>query len=188
MIHVLTGNGAGKTTSSIGHIIRAIGQEGKGLIVQFYKNDQNAGDFRFFFEKHPGANVDIIQYGVKCQVPEKREQNLCFTCGLCMSDKSLLRRRVRKAIKRVKEGIYEYDSIILDEILVAYSFGHISAEEIMDICDMADGKEIYLTGRLFGHENIPAWLEDMADYLTIMLEVKHPFKDMGKDARVGVEI
>jgi len=196
MIHILTGEGAGKTTSSIGHLIRAIGHEGKGLIIQFYKNDKNAGDYKFFFEKHPSANVDIIQYGTKCLNPIIREAKKCSQCGACMQDKKLLRRRVLSAIKKVKDSAKYYDSIVLDEILVAYSFGHISKEEIMGIVEIAPGKEWYLTGRLWKDiknkdewmvcEKLPLWLYEWADYITVMDEVKHPFKK-GVDARLGVE-
>jgi cob(I)alamin adenosyltransferase len=150
MIHILTGEGAGKTTSSIGHLIRAIGQDGRGLIIQFYKNFKNAGDYKFFFEKHPATNVDIIQYGVKCLNKKAREENKCYQCGKCMEDQSLLRRRVLSAIKKVEENAKFYDSIVLDEILVAYSFGHISMNEIKNLVSLAPQKEWYLTGRLFG--------------------------------------
>lgn len=196
MIHVLTGDGAGKTTSSIGHLIRAIGHGGRGLIIQFYKNDRNAGDYKFFFEKHPSANVDIVQYGVRCLNPEMREKQKCSLCGECMRDKRLLRRRVLSAIKKVKEGAKYYDSIVLDEILVAYSFGHISREEIEDIINIAPEKEWYLTGRLFYKDRngryhdvngyIPRWLYDLADYIVFIDQIKHPY-DKGVKARLGVE-
>jgi len=196
MIHVLTGDGAGKTTSSIGHLIRAIGNGGRGLIIQFYKNDRNAGDYRFFFEKHPSANVDIIQYGVRCLRPEMRKEQKCFLCGECMKDKKLLRRRVLSAIKKVKEGAKYYDSIVLDEILVAYSFGHISEDEIRDIVSTAPEKEWYLTGRLFYRDRkgkyhlvngyVPRWLYDLADYIIQIEQIKHPF-NRGVKARLGVE-
>jgi len=228
VIHVLTGDGAGKTTSSIGHLIRALGHDGRGLIIQFYKNDRNAGDYKFFFEKHPSARVDIIQYGTKCLNPEMRREQRCSQCGECMQDKKLLRRRVLSAIKKLRERVEYYDSIVLDEVLVAYSFGHISRREIEDIVRMAPEKEWYLTGRLFGCKicksryrymvdtllcneekqkeigfagcgnfvpisefgvptrGIPAWLYDLADYITLMVEVKHPFRQ-GVPARLGVE-
>lgn len=203
MIHILTGDGAGKTTSSIGHLIRVIGQEGKGLIVQFYKNDRNAGDYKFFFDKHPSANVDIIQYGVRCLNQETREAQKCSLCGRCMEDKTLLRRRVLSAIQKVKENAKHYDSIVLDEILVAYSFGHISKEEIKDIVASNPDIEWYLTGRLWNSDAIkedlpkndpfyttwcdfPPWINIWANYITEMKELKHPFHK-GVEARVGVE-
>ena len=113
--------------------------------------------------------------------------------GMCMRDTANLRRRVVSAITRLKEGHADYDSIVLDEILVAYSFGHISEAELRGIISMSPEKEWYLTGRMWGDDGIPfgttvmpLWMLEWADYVMVIQEIKHPYRD-GVDARIGVE-
>lgn len=198
MIHVITGDGAGKTSSAIGKIIRALGHGSRVLIVQFYKNDENEGMYRQLVRNFKnGGDVELIQYGTRCTNLEARERKECKHCGMCMQNKRLLRRRVLAAIKKVKEALNERDSIVLDEILVAYSFGHISRKEIENLIRLAPDKEWYLTGRLFykdrndmyrraPSEYVPPWLFSMADYVVYIEQLKHPY-NRGVKARVGVE-
>lgn len=213
MIHVITGDGAGKTSSAIGKIIRALGHGSRVLIVQFYKNDENEGMYRQFVRNFKnGGDVEFVQYGTRCVNPEARERKECKHCGMCMQDKRLLRRRVLSAIRRVKEALNERDSIVLDEILVAYSLGHISREEIEELINMAPDKEWYLTGRLWGcpvciflesdrckqcgkpetfycpisDYPVPEWLYNIADYVVEVIQWKHPY-NKGVKARIGVE-
>ena len=76
----------------------------------------------------------------------------------------------------------EYDLVILDEINVAIDFGLVDAD---DVAELLRGKpektEIVLTGR-----NAPKSLLDMADLVSEMKEIKHPYRQ-GITARKGVE-
>ena len=44
MIIVITGNGKGKTTSSIGQIVRALGHNQKVCLVQLFKGEDFYGE------------------------------------------------------------------------------------------------------------------------------------------------
>ena len=72
--------------------------------------------------------------------------------------------------------------MILDEINVAIDFGLVDAD---DVAELLRGKpektEIVLTGR-----NAPKSLLDMADLVSEMKEIKHPYRQ-GITARKGVE-
>ena len=72
--------------------------------------------------------------------------------------------------------------VILDEINVAIDFGLVDAD---DVAELLRGKpektEIVLTGR-----NAPKSLLDMADLVSEMKEIKHPYRQ-GITARKGVE-
>ena len=202
MIHIITGDGAGKTSSAIGKIIRALGHGSRVLIVQFYKNDENEGMYRQLVRNFKnGGDVEFVQYGTRCTNPAAREKQECRLCGACMRDKRLLRRRVLRGLRRVREALNVRDSIVLDEVLVAYSFGHISREEIEGLINEAPEKEWYLTGRLWTPDDekwnseeyeyrfgipVPKWLYNITDYFVIIMQLKHPL-NRGVKARVGVE-
>ena len=94
----------------------------------------------------------------------------------------------REAISRVLERIAEtaekrfYDVLILDEIVFCLSKGLARLEDIKSIIDRkAGGVEIVMTGRGAAKE-----LLDLADLVTEMKNVKHPF-DKGIGARRGIE-
>jgi cob(I)alamin adenosyltransferase len=57
-IYLITGNGAGKTTSAIGLALRALGHNKKVTIIQFLKWNEDTGEMLF---THP--NYRIYQFG-----------------------------------------------------------------------------------------------------------------------------
>ena len=75
-----------------------------------------------------------------------------------------------------------YDVIILDEIVYCLSKNLAKLEDIKNIIERKDRKvEIVMTGR-----NAPAELIELADLVTEMKNIKHPF-DKGLSARRGIE-
>ncbi|MHC4424408.1 MAG: cob(I)yrinic acid a,c-diamide adenosyltransferase [Planctomycetota bacterium] len=96
--------------------------------------------------------------------------------------------QMRAAISEVLERIAEtaekrfYDCVILDEIVYCLSKGLAKLEDVKKIIDGRDHRvEIVLTGRGATQE-----LMEMADLVTEMKNVKHPF-DKGVSARRGIE-
>jgi cob(I)alamin adenosyltransferase len=72
--------------------------------------------------------------------------------------------------------------LILDEIVFCFSKGLAKLEDIKNIIDRKDpAVEIVLTGRGATQDLI-----DLADLVTEMKKVKHPF-DKGLSARRGIE-
>jgi cob(I)alamin adenosyltransferase len=89
-----------------------------------------------------------------------------------------------KALERAKEAVSrgEWDLVILDEVCVALGFNMLSVEEVKELIrGKARNTELVLTGRY-----CPEELFQMADYVTEMREVKHPYQ-RGILARRGVE-
>ena len=75
-----------------------------------------------------------------------------------------------------------FDLVILDEINVALSFGLIQREQMEELLDFVpEETEVVCTGR-----NAPSWLQDRADLITNMEEVRHYYRQ-GVDARKGIE-
>ena len=76
----------------------------------------------------------------------------------------------------------EVDVLIMDEIIGAVNNGIIDEQALVSlILGRADGVELVMTGR-----NPAQSLVDLADYVTEMRLVKHPFKG-GVKARRGIE-
>ncbi|MFZ2330284.1 MAG: cob(I)yrinic acid a,c-diamide adenosyltransferase, partial [Atribacterota bacterium] len=90
----------------------------------------------------------------------------------------------RKAFKEGTEGVFsgKYDIVIFDELNVARDFDLLKADEVVNFLkDKPEGVEIIITGR-----NAPAELIELADLVTEMQEIKHPFQK-GIQARIGIE-
>jgi cob(I)alamin adenosyltransferase len=171
LIHIYYGSGKGKTTASIGLIIRQLSRDKKVLLVQFLKNPQDQfsqyGEINFL-EKQ--KNIEIKQFGAKTWVVDSNDKKADL--------------EVVKAFNFLKEKLIskEFDLVVADEILYALELDLLSEQ---NICDLIGAKpkntELVLTGarKFFDCFNL-------ADYVTEIKKVKHPF-DKGILAREGIE-
>ena len=76
-----------------------------------------------------------------------------------------------------------YDLLVIDEFMSAYEHGMICQKTALYfLVNRPEGLEVVLTGRNPGEE-----LLKLADYVTEMKKVKHPF-DEGIPARRGIEM
>jgi cob(I)alamin adenosyltransferase len=76
-----------------------------------------------------------------------------------------------------------YDTIILDELNVVLSYGLLSKEAVLQgLQERPPGLHVVVTGR-----GAPPELIEIADLVTEMKEIKHPFADQGLKARKGIE-
>ncbi|WP_028949806.1 cob(I)yrinic acid a,c-diamide adenosyltransferase [Sulfurihydrogenibium subterraneum] len=180
MIYVFTGNGKGKTTAAIGTAIRALGNGEKVLFIQFMKDEtitsetkilkklenftlKSVGRKGFYLPKEMLLkNPDLVKYGVK--PIEEIDKQLAY-----------------EGLKFVKENIENNDLIVLDEVCIAIYFGLLKVEDVIDLLKSHSDKDFILTGR-----NCPQELLDMADLVTEMKEVKHPYQK-GIKAKKGLD-
>lgn len=161
MIIVYTGNGKGKTTAAIGAGIRAIGHGKKVVMIEFMKG-QKTGELNV---KLP--NFEVYQFGTKEFVVEPTEE-----------DKEMAKEGLKFAEKIIENE--QPFLLILDEINVAVKFGLIDSKEVIKLLKKAKN-HVILTGRYAPREFI-----EIADLVTEMKEVKHPFKE-GKPAVEGID-
>ena len=95
---------------------------------------------------------------------------------------SFYREWVKDGLREVEERLQGYALIVLDEILVALSFGLTTEEEIVALLQKTKvGQDILLTGR-----NASSGLIALADVVTEMVERKHYYRQ-GVRARVGID-
>lgn len=166
LIHIYTGNGKGKTTAAFGLALRALGSGARVIIIQFMKSPKVYGE-QMMAEK---IGIKIESYGLPKFVHRKPEKDDIEA--------------VKKALKRAREVIQsgEWDLVILDEICVALGFKMIEIEEVKKLIKIkASNTELVLTGRY-----CPEELFELADYVTEMREIKHPYQK-GVIARKGIE-
>jgi len=168
LIHVYTGTGKGKTTSSLGLALRALGHGWKVYMVQFMKSTGSYGEMSIA-KTLPGFT--LIQSGLPTWVKRGQPSE---------DDLKVAREGYEKAKHALASG--EYQLVILDEINVAVDHGLFTVEEVINLIrGKADSVELVLTGR-YAHEKIL----QLADYVTEVKMVKHPFQK-GISAREGIE-
>lgn len=166
LVHIYTGNGKGKTTAAFGLALRMLGNGGRVIMIQFLKSVNVYGEQR----KAQECGVVVESYGLPKFVHGKPEPEEIEAA--------------KKALERAKEVVKsgKWDLVILDEICVALGFKMIKIEEVKELIkEKAPNTELVLTGRY-----CPVELYELADYITEMREIKHPYTK-GVVARKGVE-
>ena len=162
MIFLFTGNGKGKTTASIGMGVRAAGHNKRVVMIKFMKGIDSGEDLI----KIP--NFEIYKFGRKEFVNLKNPAE---------EDKKLAREGFEFAKKIAKEKPF---LLILDEINVAVHIGLLDKEEVINFVKDLEF-HVVLTGRYAPKEFI-----DLADLVTEMKEIKHPY-EKGRKAEEGIE-
>jgi len=184
LVEIYTGDGKGKTTAAFGLALRAAGQGNKVLIYQFLKPASlNVGE-RFALEL--GAvriRVESLDVEWDMKASAKDEQK---TAEVRATIAEVLDRigETAENLDRIGETAEKrfYDVIILDEIVYCVSEGLARLEDIKRVIERKDAAvELVLTGRGASDE-----LMELADLVTEMRKVKHPF-DKGVQARRGIE-
>lgn len=167
-VQVYTGSGKGKTTASMGLILRAIGAGMKVYFGQFMKQGEMSEirAMRTF-----GDAVTIAQYGDGNELfhPDPEADKAAARAGFA---------RARQAINSAR-----YDLVVLDEIHVAACKGYVTVEEILQLMEEKPRHtELILTGRGAAEAVIKK-----ADLVTEMREIEHYYK-IGVGARRGIEM
>jgi cob(I)alamin adenosyltransferase len=174
LVQVYTGTGKGKTTAALGLALRAIGQGLKVCFIQFMKSsDFKTGEM--VAAERLAPDLKIIQFG-KCQVWGEFKPKECVTLDM----KKAAHKTLDFAKKTVQEG--HYNIVVLDEINMALKVGLLNLDEVLEFLKTKPKEvELILTGR-----EAPDEIISLADLVTEMTEVKHPYK-AGIKARRGID-
>ena len=170
LIHVYTGAGKGKTTAAFGLAKRASGHGKKVLILQFLKSGI----------KNSGEILSAKKTGIKVIKFEDQTSPL-FNPKIKLADlKKSIKKAITHSIKEIKSDAY--DLVIMDEINTVLGCEYATMKEVEKIINAKPDKlELIFTGR-----GAPEELIKLADYVTEMRMIKHPFKK-GVKARKGIE-
>lgn len=168
LILVHTGEGKGKTTAALGLGLRAVGAGRKVIMIQFMKGTWKYGELEA--AKRLAPDFTILQMGEGFTWETKDRARDIATS--------------KKTWDFCKEAIQgkRYDMVILDEINYVLGYGFLDLEEVITtLRKKPDSVHVVLTGR-----NAPKELIEIADLVTEMKEIKHPFKK-GIVAQRGIE-
>lgn len=160
LLIVYTGNGKGKTTAAVGLAVRAAGYGKKVLFLQFIKE-------WFTGEKESlgklSEQIDFYQMGEGfVGIWGDRKTKLVHSSAAL------------NALEFAKQAVQEnrYDVYVFDELNVAVAEGLVSWEQVEELlASKTDTADMVITGR----GAMPALIE-LADLVTEMVEVKHPFQ------------
>lgn len=168
LVHVYTGDGKGKSSTAFGLALRAWGHGLRVLIIQFIKHTEYSGEFKAV-QRLEG--IDLRQFGTGKFIGPER---------ITLEDVAAASEGLQYAREMLSGGVY--DLVILDELNLAIYFGLINVKDAVDaIKARKPWVEVVVTGRKAPPEMIEA-----ADYVTEMVEIKHPFS-RGIPARKGIE-
>jgi len=170
LIIVHTGKGKGKSSAAFGMIFRAIAHGMPCAVVQYIKGGMKTGE------------RDLI---------DSRFADICafHTMGEGFTwetqDKSRDIEMAGAAWEKSKQLIRdpELRMVLLDEINIALRYGYLDVAEVVDFLktEKPEMTHVILTGRNAADELI-----EIADLVTEMELVKHPFRS-GVKAQAGVE-
>jgi cob(I)alamin adenosyltransferase len=168
LVIVHTGKGKGKSTAAFGMVMRAIGHGFKVGVVQFVKGKWETGE-QVVLDRFPDqVTIRTMGEGFTWETQD-RQRDIAAA---------------RAAWEEAKQLINDPDHklVLLDELNIVLRYDYLPLDEILAVlrAKPAD-KHVIITGR-----NAREELIDMADLVTEMTMVKHPFRD-GVKAQAGIE-
>ena len=169
LIIVNTGDGKGKSTAAFGLAMRAAGNKMNVFIMQFMKGPWKAGERKAFDSLAPYVEVVPMGDGFTWDT-ENIEQ-----------DKAT----ARKAFELVKEKLNsgKFEMVIFEEINYVLDYKFLPEDEVLEtIKNKPEMTHVVCTGR-----NASKKLIEMADIVTEMKMIKHPFSEHGIPAQKGIE-
>ncbi|MBI4451826.1 cob(I)yrinic acid a,c-diamide adenosyltransferase [Candidatus Woesearchaeota archaeon] len=180
LVHVITGDGKGKTTSSLGIALRAVGNNLRVHMIQFLKSGFTG---ELYSAKKLGFEIE--QFGVDAlkekqkKLEEFKDKTGRFTFQPDIAEKEATEQGFEHARNIIRSG--NYDVVIMDEINCVLAKGLIPIEDVFEMVRNHGKVELIFTGR-----DAPKELMDAADYVNVVHGIKHPWQK-GIVARKGIE-
>ncbi len=169
LIIINTGTGKGKTTAALGMVLRSLGHGYKVAIVQFIKGAWE-----------PAEKAILARFEDQLEFHAMGEG---FTWDTQDRDRDIA--TAERAWERALAYIIDpsYQLVLLDEVNIALKLGYLRPETVIaGLAQKPEFSHVILTGR-----GAPQSLIDMADLVTEMTMIKHPFREQGVKAQPGIE-
>ena len=168
LLIVHTGKGKGKSTAAFGMVFRAIGHGFPVGVVQFVKGAWETGE-RDVLEQFPElVTINAMGEGFTWDTQD-RQRDLAAA---------------RKAWDEAKRMIANprLKMVLLDELNIVLRYDYLPLEEVLEVLrNKPRDLHVIVTGR-----NAKDELIEIADLVTEMTEIKHPFR-AGVKAQAGIE-
>lgn len=170
LIIVHTGAGKGKSSSGFGMIMRCIAHKMPCGVVQFIKGTWQTGERQLLTSQFSDACRFVVSgEGFTWDVQDRQKDIKAAQAGWDAAKKMILDPEIQ--------------FVLLDEINIALRYDYLDIDEVVDflLTRKPDMTHVVLTGR-----NAKEELIEIADLVTEMTQIKHPFKS-GIKAQAGVE-
>lgn len=167
LLIVHTGKGKGKTSAALGMVVRAVGHGMKVGVVQFVKGAMATGESAVF--ERLGVEFKPMGEGFTWDTQDRTRDIAA----------------ARAAWDEVKRMIADpsYAMILADELNIVLRYDYLPLDEVLEVlASRGEMTHVIVTGR-----NAPDSLLEVADLVTDMTLVKHPFREQGVRAQAGVE-
>jgi cob(I)alamin adenosyltransferase len=169
LIIVNTGNGKGKTTAALGMVLRSLGHGYKVAIVQFIKGAWEPAEKAVLNKWSEQLEFHAMGEGFTWDTQDRERDIEKATAAWATSLEYILNP--------------EYRLVLLDEINIALKLGYLDVETVIaGLAQKPEDSHVILTGR-----GAPEQLIAIADLVTEMSLVKHPFREQGVKAQPGIE-
>jgi cob(I)alamin adenosyltransferase len=169
LIIVNTGTGKGKTTAALGMVLRSLGHGYKVAIVQFIKGAWEPAEKAILARFEDQLEFHAMGEGFTWDTQDRER------------DIATAERAWEKALSYITNP--EYRLVLLDEVNIALKLGYLSPETVIaGLAQKPALSHVILTGR-----GAPQSLIDIADLVTEMTLIKHPYREQGVSAQPGIE-
>ena len=169
LLIVNTGPGKGKSTAAFGMVFRALGHGFKVGIVQFVKGAWQTGE-RHVLERFPElVTINAMGEGFTWDTQDRQR------------DIAAARAAWDKAKALIADPSYRL--VLLDELNIVLRYDYLPLDEVLEVLrNKPADTHVIVTGR-----NAKDELIEIADLVTEMTEIKHPFR-AGIKAQQGIEL
>jgi cob(I)alamin adenosyltransferase len=167
LLLVYTGHGKGKTTAALGIVFRALGRGLKVAVVQFIKGKWKTGE-RTYAETLPQLTFLVMGRGFTWESDDLSR------------DKEAAEKAWHEAAELIRGG--EHAIVVLDELTYVMNYDFVPLGEVMTVLrERPPHVHVVVTGR-----NAPDEMVELADLVTEMKSIKHPF-EKGIAAQPGID-
>lgn len=168
LLIVNTGPGKGKTTAAIGMGIRTLGHGLKLGVVQFIKGALASGEREFLAHLR---NCDFYTLG----------DGYTWNTQDRDADIASARKAWAEAVRMIESP--DYHMVILDELNVVLRYHYLDLAEILNVLSSRrKDLHVVVTGR-----HAPPEIITIADLVSDIRSLKHPYREQGVKAQKGVE-
>ena len=169
LVLVFTGQGKGKTTAGLGLVLRTLGHGERVAIVQFIKGGWEPGEARALQAFGDQVSWHALGEGFTWETQDRER------------DRQLVAEAWQQSLVYLRDPAVQL--VLLDEINVALKLGYLPVEDVLTgVDERPELTHVVLTGR-----GAPQALIERADLVTEMSLVKHPFREQGVKAQLGIE-
>ncbi|MEZ5691925.1 MAG: cob(I)yrinic acid a,c-diamide adenosyltransferase [Rickettsiales bacterium] len=167
LLIIYTGTGKGKSTAGFGTVVRSLGHGHKVGVVQFIKGAWKTGEQAALTKFGDLIRYEVMGDGFTWDTQDRQR------------DMATARKAWDIALEMLNDESYHL--VLLDELNIVLRYDYLPLAEVLAALEKRKN-HVIVTGR-----NAKRELMDIADLVTEMKLLKHPFHEQGIKAQLGIE-